>query len=91
MDVSRDNRQPLGLNNLPSYSQALGYSSSTAPLDLKSVLLLWEAILLDILGFLSPVSPIQGTSVFFPILSANNLSSFSMFYNGKYSLIFLMV
>jgi len=82
MDISRDNPQPLGLNNLPSYTEALGYTSATAPLDLQSTILLWEAVLLDLLGAISPVSPIQGTSILFPILAANNLSSFSMFYNG---------
>ena len=83
MDISRDIPEPLGLNNLPSYTQALGYTSATASLDLQSVISLWEAVLLDVLGSISPVSPIQGTSILFPILAVNNLTSFSIFYNGK--------
>jgi hypothetical protein len=82
MDITRNNPEPLAVNNLPSYTQALGYTSATAPLDLQSAILLWEAVLLDIIGAISPVSPIQGTSILFPILAMNNLSSFSIFYNG---------
>lgn len=79
MDVSRDTPSPLALNHLPSFSQALGFISTSVPLNLTSILLLWEGVLL---ALVEEIAPLDGTSLFYLVLEANNISSFRIFYNG---------
>ena len=77
--VSRDGPSPLNLNRFPSYQAALQGSSQSSPLNLTSTMLLWEAALVSMLWVLSPLD--GTTSIFYPVLGANNLSSFSINYS----------
>jgi len=79
MAVTRDNPSPESVNELPSFIGVLALASERKPLDLQSFILFLEGILLKLLGVLAPL---DGTSLFYPVLSANNLSSLRILYDG---------
>ena len=80
MAVSRDTPSPLSVDrDLPLYTQALDFLSASEPLNVTSAVAVWDLVLVLILEVLAPL---EGTSIFYPILTANQLSSFRIYYDG---------
>ena len=67
---------PLAMDRVVDFHQAHILTNSSKPLELKATMLLWTIALLDLLELLSPI---DGTSIFYPTVAINHLSSFSIF------------